>query len=59
MISYKEIQALSQLIYLLDISAEKLSEYSSQKDLENAKKSALDIQKKIKEALEKLKKDGS
>jgi len=62
MISYKEIQLLSQLIQSLDISIAKISESVSlknQKDFEMARGQVLDFQKKIKEEVEKIKKDGS
>jgi hypothetical protein len=62
MISYQEIQVLSQLIQSLDISVAKINEsvsLRSQKDFEMAKAQALDIQKKIKEEVEKIKKNGS
>jgi len=62
MISYQEIQVLSQLIQSLDISVSRINEsisLKSQKDFEMAKAQALDIQKKIKEEVEKIKKNGS
>ena len=58
MISYKEIQVLSQLVYSLDISVEKLSEPQNRKDFDDAKTSVLEIQKKIKEEIKKIK-DGN
>jgi len=62
MISYQEIQVLFQLIQSLDISVARINEsvsLKSQKDFEMAKAQALDIQKKIKEEVEKIKKNGN